>query len=79
MRSELVKCNICGDTYDAKVPRPWHSITVHCTIKVPEDGVNGGNFSGDWCEGCRIKFNNKMRELKEEIRSERETEVNKCF
>lgn len=59
----IMKCDICGtETNNAKTA--WHSMTQKIVIKAPVDGTNGGDWSGDWCVGCRIKLDNFLQDMK---------------
>jgi len=60
---EIKICDICKSEVD-NLNESWHSMTTHCVVVIPEDGVNGGVFSGDWCVNCRIKINNFIRSMK---------------
>lgn len=59
----ILKCDICGtETNNAEMA--WHSMTKKIVIKAPVDGTNGGDWSGDWCVGCRIKLDNFLQDMK---------------
>ena len=60
---EIKICDICKSEVN-NVEQSWHSMTVHCVVRVPEDGANGGKFTGDWCVCCRIKLNNFIQSMK---------------
>lgn len=59
----IMKCDICGAETDNSKER-WHSTTRTITVKVPIDGVNGGDWSGDWCVNCRIKLDSFLQDMK---------------
>lgn len=56
-------CDICGSETDNS-KEYWHTQTVRVNVVCPSDGVNGGDFSGEWCHVCRIKLGNFINELK---------------
>lgn len=59
-RREIKTCDICGrEDDDSKYH--WEFKTVECKVKIPEDGVNGGDFSGDWCYSCRKRIGKVIR------------------
>ncbi len=69
MRTTLITCDICG----TEQPRDlhWSVATVRCNANFARDGVNGGDFSGDWCWKCRNIIHNIILLLKgEEIPAE---------
>lgn len=60
---EIKICDICKSEVN-NAEQSWHSKTTHCVVVAPDDGINGGVFTGDWCVGCRIKLNNFIQGLK---------------
>ncbi len=56
-------CDICGSEVENS-KQVWHAQTVKVTVVCPDDGVNGGNFSGEWCNHCRIKLNNFINDIR---------------
>lgn len=59
---EIKICDICKSEVN-NAEQSWHSQTVHCVVRCPDDGVNGGDFTGDWCLQCRVKLNNFIQTL----------------
>ena len=47
---------MCGN------PQPdnphWESRHSEVKLVCPKDGINGGDFTGDWCRSCRDKLLN---------------------
>lgn len=60
---EIKICDICNSEVNNS-EMAWHARTTHCVVMAPEDGINGGVFTGDWCVGCRIKLNNFIQTLR---------------
>ena len=64
MRKVQIVCDICGSEQVEGLH--WEHNTVHCDADFPRDGVNGGDFSGDWCWRCRNIIHNEILKLKGE-------------
>lgn len=62
MKKTQVFCDICGAEQADDVH--WEYKTVHCDVDLPRDGVNGGDFSGDWCHTCRNVIHDAILSLK---------------
>lgn len=62
MRKTQVICDICGREQAEGLH--WSTNIVHCDVDLPRDGVNGGDFSGDWCYRCRNSIHNAVLRLK---------------
>lgn len=62
MKTVTFTCDICGSETLSKVS--WEVRTVEIRAVIPIDGINGGDFSGDWCRTCRYKVNQFIESLK---------------
>lgn len=62
MKTVTFTCDICGSETLNKVS--WEDRTVEIKAVIPIDGINGGDFSGDWCRSCRYEVSQFIESLK---------------
>ncbi len=55
VKIETLVCDMCGKREDKELH--WDQKHSIVSLVCPRDGINGGNWSGDWCSRCRKKLN----------------------
>jgi hypothetical protein len=61
MRRTMVICDWCGEGQDGSTGY-WANVVTGVSWKVPVDGTNGGEFTGELCRVCRESFQYSVKQ-----------------